>query len=47
MKITQDVRDYAREHGLAEEEAIAAGLAGKAEEFTREGGRIYLPISGT
>jgi phosphomethylpyrimidine synthase len=47
MKITQDVRDYARDHGLSDDEAIAAGLADKAEEFTHGGGRIYLPVSGT
>jgi phosphomethylpyrimidine synthase len=45
MKITQDVRDYARQHGLGEDEAIAAGLAGKADEFTRQGNRIYLPLT--
>ncbi len=41
MKITQDVRDYARRKGLSEEEAIDEGLAEKAEEFQRTGGRIY------
>ena len=41
------VRDYARQHGLAEEEAIAAGMTDKAGEFTRRGSRIYLPMSGT
>jgi phosphomethylpyrimidine synthase len=47
MKITQDVRDYARQHELPDDEAIAAGLAGKATEFTRNGNRIYLPVSGS
>lgn len=28
------------------DEAIAAGLTGKASEFTRNGNRIYLPVSG-
>jgi phosphomethylpyrimidine synthase len=41
MKITQDVRDYAAAQGIAEEKAIAAGLAEKSEEFLREGGEIY------
>jgi phosphomethylpyrimidine synthase len=45
MKITQDVRDYARQHDLLEEEAIAAGMADKAGEFTRRGSRIYLPLA--
>jgi phosphomethylpyrimidine synthase len=47
MKITPDVRDYARQHGPAEGEAIAAGMADKAGEFTRRGSRICLPVSGT
>ncbi|HWP00670.1 MAG TPA: phosphomethylpyrimidine synthase ThiC [Methylococcus sp.] len=41
MKITQDVRDYAREHGLSDEEALAAGMEEKAEEFVRSGVEVY------
>jgi phosphomethylpyrimidine synthase len=42
MKITQDVRDYAAKHGIAEETAaIAQGLREKAEEFRKSGGEIY------
>jgi phosphomethylpyrimidine synthase len=41
MKITQDVRDYARAHGLDSEAAIEAGLAEKAEEFMAGGGALY------
>jgi phosphomethylpyrimidine synthase len=41
MKITQDVRDYAAEKGLAVDEAVAAGLREKAEQFRREGGEVY------
>jgi len=41
MKITQDVRDYAKEHGLDEESAINAGLSEQSEEFIRQGSRIY------
>jgi phosphomethylpyrimidine synthase len=33
MKITQDVRDYAAEHGLNVDDALEAGLAEKAREF--------------
>ena len=33
MKITQEVRDYAAELGVAESEAIEVGLAEKATEF--------------
>ncbi|GAB3679824.1 phosphomethylpyrimidine synthase ThiC [Saccharopolyspora tripterygii] len=45
MKITQDVRKYAEEHGLTSVEAIEAGMAEKSEEFTRTGGEVYLPLS--
>ncbi|MFD0691030.1 phosphomethylpyrimidine synthase ThiC [Actinomadura fibrosa] len=45
MKITRDVRRYAGEHGLAEDEALAAGMRDKAEQFRAGGGRVYLPLS--
>ena len=45
MKITQDVRRFADERGLSEQEALEAGMRGKAEEFTASGGRIYLPVA--
>lgn len=41
MKITQDVRDYAREHGLDSEQALEAGMHEQADEFNRQGGEIY------
>jgi phosphomethylpyrimidine synthase len=44
MKITQDVRAYAAEHGLTEPDAIAAGLREKSAEFTRAGGKVYVPL---
>ena len=44
MRISQDVRDYAREHGLDDSDALAAGMAEKSEEFSEHGGRIYLPV---
>jgi len=44
MKITQDVRDYAAEHGyLTDETALEAGLAEKADEFMSLGSEIYQP----
>ncbi|WP_426701060.1 phosphomethylpyrimidine synthase ThiC [Rhodanobacter sp. Col0626] len=43
MKITQDVRDYAAEHGMDAFEAIDEGMAGKAAEFREQGGDIYKP----
>ncbi len=45
MKITQDVRDYARAHRLDDVQlAIEEGLKEKAEEFRKDGGRIYKSI---
>jgi phosphomethylpyrimidine synthase len=41
MKITQDVRDYATAHGIAEDQALAAGLREKAEAFTAGGQSLY------
>ncbi|NIP39534.1 MAG: phosphomethylpyrimidine synthase ThiC [Candidatus Dadabacteria bacterium] len=42
MKITQEVRDYAREHKLTDIDAIEEGLKEKSEEFSSKGGEIYL-----
>jgi len=42
MKITEDVRKFAAESGVAEDKAIEAGLAAKAAEFKR-GGDLYAP----
>ena len=41
MKITQDVRDYAKAHGLETREAIDAGMAEQSDEFLRTGSEIY------
>jgi phosphomethylpyrimidine synthase len=41
MKITQDVRDYAAAHGMDDANALEAGMADKAREFTQTGGEIY------
>jgi phosphomethylpyrimidine synthase len=41
MKITQEVRDYAKDHGMAEDEALKAGMAEKAEEFKKKGLALY------
>ncbi|WP_303902575.1 phosphomethylpyrimidine synthase ThiC [Thiohalomonas denitrificans] len=41
MKISQDVRDYAAEHGLDSEEAIQQGLEEKALEFRKSGAEVY------
>jgi phosphomethylpyrimidine synthase len=45
MKITQDVRDYARARQLDDaEQAIEVGMQEKAAEFVRDGGRIYREV---
>ena len=45
MKITQDVRDYARAHRLDDvEQAIETGMKEKAEEFLKEGAAIYREV---
>ncbi|HEY8482113.1 MAG TPA: phosphomethylpyrimidine synthase ThiC, partial [Spirillospora sp.] len=45
MKITRDVRRFAEERGLSEEDALAEGMREKAEEFKAAGGRVYLPVT--
>jgi len=42
MKITQDVRDYAAQKQLDEQQAIEVGMKEKAEEFKKAGSEIYL-----
>jgi phosphomethylpyrimidine synthase len=45
MKITQEVRDYAKENGLTDEQkAIEAGFAEQAERFRDEGAVIYKQV---
>ena len=44
MRITQDVRKYAEEHGLSTVEAIEAGMAEKSAEFSDAGNKVYLPV---
>ncbi len=41
MEITQQIRDYAAEQGMTEQEAVKQGMAGKAGEFKESGGEIY------
>ena len=45
MRISQDIREYAAEHGLDSVEAIEAGMAEKSAEFAEGGNRLYLDIS--
>jgi phosphomethylpyrimidine synthase len=41
MKITEDVRKYAAEQGIAEQDAVERGLEEKAAEFVEKGGEVY------
>jgi phosphomethylpyrimidine synthase len=42
MRITEDVRKYAAEHGMSEEAAVEEGLKQKAAEFNESGAEIYV-----
>ena len=41
MKITEDVRRYAAEKGMTDEDALQRGLEEKATEFTESGAEVY------
>jgi len=41
MKITEDVRKYAAEQGIAEEEALKKGMEEKSREFVEKGAEVY------
>jgi phosphomethylpyrimidine synthase len=41
MKITEDVRKYAAEQNLSEEEALRQGMADKSKEFVEKGAEVY------
>ena len=41
MKITEEARKYAAEQGIAEEEALAKGMAEKSKEFVEMGAEAY------
>ncbi|MET0005888.1 MAG: phosphomethylpyrimidine synthase ThiC [Candidatus Thiodiazotropha sp.] len=44
MKITQDVREYARSQGVGEDQALHQGMQEKAVEFKHQGGEIYKEL---
>ena len=44
MKITEDVRKYAAEQGMRQEEALEKGMEEKSKEFVRKGARVYTGV---
>ncbi|MCH9697578.1 MAG: phosphomethylpyrimidine synthase ThiC [Gammaproteobacteria bacterium] len=44
MKISQDVRDYAEQHGVSENRALQQGMEEKSREFRESGSDIYQKI---
>jgi phosphomethylpyrimidine synthase len=44
MEITQQIRDYAREKGLSETDAVASGMEAKSEEFRGGGAEVYRKV---
>jgi phosphomethylpyrimidine synthase len=41
MKITQEVRDFAKSQGVAEQDALKLGMEAKAVEFVKQGAEVY------
>jgi hypothetical protein len=41
VKITEDVRKFAAEQKLSEDEALRAGMEQKAKEFVEKGAEVY------
>lgn len=44
MKISQDVREYAKEKGIKEEEALQKGMDEKSQQFLDEGAEVYHKV---
>ncbi|MCM2340693.1 MAG: phosphomethylpyrimidine synthase ThiC, partial [Rhodoferax sp.] len=44
MKISQEVRDYAKVKGMSDEQALTDGMQDMSDAFKRAGGEIYVPI---
>ncbi|HKP04558.1 MAG TPA: hypothetical protein VJU77_14500 [Chthoniobacterales bacterium] len=42
IKITEDVRKYAAEHGMLDQEGLAKGMAEKAATFRASGAELYV-----
>ncbi|MCG8056361.1 MAG: phosphomethylpyrimidine synthase ThiC [Candidatus Thiodiazotropha endolucinida] len=44
MKITQDVREYAKSHGMSDGDALQQGMEEKAVEFKQQGSKLYKAL---
>ena len=44
MKITQEVREYAKNLGVTDEQALSEGMQSMSETFKKAGSEIYIPI---
>ena len=44
MKITEDVRKYAADQALTEEEALKKGMEEKSKEFVEKGAEVYAKV---
>ena len=44
MKITQEVREFAKAQGVSEHQALAQGMADMSAQFKESGSQIYIPI---
>jgi phosphomethylpyrimidine synthase len=41
MRISHDVRDYAKAHNVSDEQAIELGMKEKSAEFVASGSEVY------
>jgi len=41
MKISEDVRKFAAEQGVSDEEALRKGMEQKSKEFLEQGAEVY------
>ncbi len=44
MKITQEVREFAKTQGVSEQQALEQGMADMSAQFKDVGGQLYIPI---
>ena len=44
MKITEHIRKYAVEQGIAEEDALKQGMEEKSKEFVEKGAEVYAKV---